>query len=177
MAVVADRPGIVGGSPGPACQLCERDLVLVITCAVIAATLVGQGLTLPPLIDRLGLVSRDEQARRRLAVLALATPDELTREGVTPADVTARASSGYEAPVAQTDRRIELLVDGETVEPEHGGGETGPGAFEAEQALRCRAIDAERDELDRMLARRSVSRPVADEVPAALDVDETTMRP
>ena len=36
----------------------ERDLVLFLTFAVIVATLVGQGLTLPPLIRRLGLVSR-----------------------------------------------------------------------------------------------------------------------
>ena len=36
----------------------ERDLVLFLTFAVIVATLVGQGLTLPPLIRRLGLVSK-----------------------------------------------------------------------------------------------------------------------
>jgi len=162
----------------------ERDLVLFLTFAVIAATLVGQGLTLPPLISRLGLVDRDEQqreqaaqARRRLAVLALSTLDDLALEGVTPADVTARVRSGYEALVAQTDRRIELLADGGGAEPKHGGDESGPGAFEAEQALRRRVIDAERDELDRMLARRSISPPVADKVRAALDIDETTMRP
>ena len=51
---------------------------MFLTFAVIVATLVGQGLTLPPLIRRLGLVHADEQdtvlvaeARRRLTVMAL----------------------------------------------------------------------------------------------------------
>ena len=59
----------------------QRDLLVFLTFAVIVATLVGQGLTLPPLIRRLGLVTRDEQdmvlvaeARRRLTVIAL-VPD------------------------------------------------------------------------------------------------------
>ena len=44
-------------------------------------------------------------------------------------------------------------------------------------ALRQRVIAVERDELDRLVARRKVTRQVAEEVRAALDVDETTMRP
>ena len=43
--------------------------------------------------------------------------------------------------------------------------------------LRRLVIETERDELDRMVARRQVSRPVAADVRAALDIDETTMRP
>lgn len=62
----------------------HRDLLVFLTFAVIVATLVGQGLTLPPLIRRLGLVTRDEQdtvlvaeARRRLTVIALSEIDGL----------------------------------------------------------------------------------------------------
>jgi len=50
-------------------------------------------------------------------------------------------------------------------------------AFEAEVDLRARVIAVERDELDRMVVRRKVTRQVAEEVRAALDIDETTMRP
>ncbi len=39
----------------------QRDLIIFLTFGVIVATLVGQGLTLPPLIRRLGLVTRDQQ--------------------------------------------------------------------------------------------------------------------
>jgi len=163
----------------------ERDLVLFLTFAVIVATLVGQGLTLPPLIRKLGLVTRDEQdrvlaaqARRRLVVLALARIDDLAANGGTPDDVVARVRTGYEALLAQVDRRLEVLDDGGGAVDEAGvpaASETG--AFEAEVELRRNVIAVERDELDRMVVHRLVSRPVADDVRAALDIDETTMRP
>jgi CPA1 family monovalent cation:H+ antiporter len=70
----------------------ERDLVIFLTFCVIVATLVGQGLTLPWLVKRLGVVSssgeeedEEAQARRaaneaalvRLADLEAAYPDHL----------------------------------------------------------------------------------------------------
>jgi Na+/H+ antiporter len=166
----------------------ERDLVLFLTFAVIVATLVGQGLTLPPLIRRLGLVSRDEQdqvlaaeARRRLVVHALSRIDELAAVDRTPVEVTERLRTGYEALLDHVDRRLDVLggSDGS------GSDGFGPGAdpgdpratLDAEIALRAQMIAAERDELDRLVAKRKVTRQVADEVRAALDVDETTMRP
>jgi monovalent cation/hydrogen antiporter len=162
--------------------------VLFLTFAVIVATLVGQGLTLPPLIRRLGLVSRDEQdqvlaaeARRRLVVHALSRIDELAAVDRTPVEVTERLRTGYEALLDHVDRRLDVLggSDGS------GSDGFGPGAdpgdpratLDAEIALRAQMIAAERDELDRLVAKRKVTRQVADEVRAALDVDETTMRP
>ena len=87
--------------------------------------------------------------------------------------------TGYEALLAQVDRRIDLLV----ATPEAAG--DAPGAAEETETravrgrglLRRMVIETERDELDRLVARRRVSRPVAADVRAALDVDETTMRP
>ena len=162
----------------------ERDLVLFLTFAVIVATLVGQGLTLPPLIRRLGLVSRDEQdlvlaaeTRRRLIVVALSRMDDLAVEEGTPEDVTERLRTGYEALLGNVDRRLEVLgTDGDGTGTDVPPGDT-RATLDAEIELRRRVIGVERDELDRLLARRKVSRPVADEVRAALDVDETTMRP
>jgi CPA1 family monovalent cation:H+ antiporter len=64
----------------------ERDLILFLTFCVIVATLVGQGLTLPWIVRRLGLVARDgpdaeEAIARRAAVeAAQARLDELERE-------------------------------------------------------------------------------------------------
>jgi Na+/H+ antiporter len=163
----------------------ERDLVLFLTFAVIVATLVGQGLTLPPLIRRLGLVTRGEQdmvlaaeARRRLVVLALTRIDDLAASKGTPADVRERVRTGYEALLAQVDRRLDVLGDQSGgVDAVGDPGESETQAFEAEVELRRNVIAVERDELDRMVARRKVSRPVADDVRAALDIDETTMRP
>lgn len=54
----------------------QRELILFLTVAVIMATLVGQGLTLPWLIRRLGVVARDgpdtEEAHARLAAVEAA---------------------------------------------------------------------------------------------------------
>jgi len=163
----------------------ERDLVLFLTFAVIVATLVGQGLTLPPLIRWLGLVSGDEQdlvrtaeARRRLIVLALSRIDGLAAEGGTPEPVTTRLRAGYEALLDQVDRRLDLLSAGDDgTSPPARPDEESRAEFEAEAELRRRVIAVERDELDRLVARRKISRQVAEEVRAALDIDETTMRP
>jgi len=163
----------------------HRDLVVFLTFTVIVATLVGQGLTLPPLIRRLGLVTRDQQdavlvaeARRRLTVIALTRLDGLTRSDRFPDEVVDRIRVGYEAQLGRLDRRLEALGsgsgDGESEDrsPGHTGGH-----FEAERQLRKLVIATERNELEQWLVRHKVSERVADGVRAALDVDETTMRP
>ena len=72
------------GSPFP-----ERDLILFLTFCVILVTLVGQGLTLAPLIRRLGVEAdggaeeEEAEARARGIAAALARLDELAREGWT----------------------------------------------------------------------------------------------
>ena len=67
------------GAPFP-----ERDLIIFLAFAVILVTLVGQGLTLGPLINWLGVEDDGEEereedplARRRVAEAALARLDEL----------------------------------------------------------------------------------------------------
>jgi CPA1 family monovalent cation:H+ antiporter len=71
------------GAPLP-----DRDLILFIAFALILVTLVGQGLTLPALIRRLGVTADDdeeeaEEVRARLtaAKAALARLDELEADG------------------------------------------------------------------------------------------------
>ncbi len=166
----------------------QRDLVVFLTFGVIVATLVGQGLTLPPLIRRLGLVTRDEQdsvlvaeARRRLTVLALSRLEDLNASERFPEDVTDRIRSGYELQLTRIDRRLETMTSGRA--DGDGGDEAGgamggaDGRFEAEVELRKLIITAEREELDGWLARKKITARVAEGVRAALDIDETTLRP
>jgi len=174
----------------------HRDLLVFLTFAVIVATLVGQGLTLPPLIRRLGLVTRDQQdgvlvaeTRRRLTVLALARLEELTGTERFPDEVVDRIRIGYESQLARLDRRLEALGsgsgDGDGVGPGGGDGAgSGDGLpvdgrdhLQAERELRKLVIATERAELELLLARRKISEQVAGGVRAALDIDETTMRP
>jgi CPA1 family monovalent cation:H+ antiporter len=169
----------------------HRDLLVFLTFAVIVATLVGQGLTLPPLIRRLGLVTRDEQetvlvaeARRRLTVLALNRLEDLGYTGQFPDDVVDRIRIGYESQLARLDRRLESLGSGtgDGAPGEDGAGSDASstdrrGDLQAERELRKLVIATERAELELLLGRRKISGQVADGVRAALDIDETTMRP
>jgi CPA1 family monovalent cation:H+ antiporter len=63
-----------GGRPFP-----YRDLIIFLTFSVILATLVVQGLTLPALIDRLGVRDHGEAAREELRARLAATDGALTR--------------------------------------------------------------------------------------------------
>jgi Na+/H+ antiporter len=164
----------------------QRDLLVFLTFAVIVVTLVGQGLTLPPLIRRLGLVTSNEQeavlvaeARRRLTVMALAQIDGLSRENRFPAEVVERIRFGYESQLSRLDRRLESIRSGvsggDGEEDESDGGPRGH--LQAELELRKLVISTERTELDHLVARRKITEQVAAGVRTALDVDETTMRP
>jgi monovalent cation/hydrogen antiporter len=74
----------------------ERDLIVFLTFAVIVATLVGQGLTLPGLIRVLGVSDdgsaerEDAKARIRTAEAALARLEELLDEGAVRPDTAER---------------------------------------------------------------------------------------
>jgi monovalent cation/hydrogen antiporter len=86
------------GAPLP-----DRDLILFITFAVIFVTLVGQGLTLPALIRRLGVVEdgaeeEAEELRARLVAsrAALERIDELAAEDWVRDDTAERLRALYE---------------------------------------------------------------------------------
>ena len=86
-----------GGRPFP-----ERDLIILLTFAVILATLVLQGLTLPALIHWLGVrgdgaEEREElKARLRATMAALARLDELAAEDWTRDDTVERVRGMYD---------------------------------------------------------------------------------
>jgi CPA1 family monovalent cation:H+ antiporter len=85
------------GQPFP-----ERNLIILLTFAVILATLVVQGLTLPALIHRLGVrgdgVEEREELRARLGATsaALARLDELAGEDWTREDTVERLRGLYD---------------------------------------------------------------------------------
>ena len=119
------------------------------------------------------------EARRRLTVLALGRLDELTGDERFAPEVAMRIRVGYESQLARIERRLEVLRSGVSEQEEGEGGADGHvgGHLQAEGDLRKLVINSERTELSRLVARRKVSERVADEVRAALDVDEITMRP
>jgi monovalent cation/hydrogen antiporter len=85
------------GEPFP-----QRDLIIFLTFAVILATLVGQGLTLAPLVRRLGVAAGGETgreealARREAARAALNRLDDLATEPWLPRGLATKLRDRYE---------------------------------------------------------------------------------
>ena len=117
----------------------QRDLVIFFTFAVILVTLVGQGLSLVPIIRLLGL-ERDSSLEREHALAhlvaaraALARLDELATEAWVPEDVLIKMRSHYE----QKLRTLTEAIDGE-------GNKRFDGHVPDQQQLRQEVLQAER---------------------------------
>ncbi|MBG9387932.1 Na+/H+ antiporter [Caenimonas aquaedulcis] len=149
-----------GGAPFP-----HRDLIIFLTFVVIGATLVGQGLTLTPLIRLLKVGSRwslhDEQlrVRRAMSQAALqAVDDTLAREGVPP--------SWADAQKAGIAERIALVAsDGSDLTPK----------LELQNRLRHAAIVAERRELIRLWRANEIGDEVMHHLMEMLDYQEAPL--
>jgi CPA1 family monovalent cation:H+ antiporter len=100
-----------------------RDLVIFLTYAVILATLVVQGLTLPLLIRRLGLhespeVEEQEEAlaRYRAVAAALERLDQLAPEDWTNEDTIGRVRAQYEFRQRRVKIKVGKIEDEEGIE-------------------------------------------------------------
>ncbi|MEA2149604.1 MAG: monovalent cation/hydrogen antiporter, partial [Solirubrobacteraceae bacterium] len=124
----------------------QRELIIFVTVGVIAVTLVGQGLTLGPLLRRLGLQgerawSPDEAiARLEAAQAALDRLDELEREGRINDERLRRMRELYRARF----RRCMAVIGGDGDE---GRSAAARDTVERYSALRRDLIGVERDAL------------------------------
>lgn len=154
-----------GGAPFPA-----RELLLVLATSVIVLTLVGQGLTLAPLVRRLGVVAdaaAEEQeealARHRTAQAALARLEELLDLEAVPEHVAGRLRGGLIERVDRTRVRLE--------EPDRRGASTGA-AF---ARLRRELLQTETAELSRLRAAGLIGEGVRRAVQRQLDLEDTAL--
>jgi CPA1 family monovalent cation:H+ antiporter len=146
----------------------QRDVVLFLTFAVIFTTLVLQGLTLPALIRRLGVVDdgaeeREELAGRRAAAeMALARLDELGAEEWTRDDTVERMRGMYEY------RRRRLAARA-------GEGDDGDGLEHRSrkyQKMVRDVLDAQRAELVRLRNSGTISNEVMHRLERELDLED-----
>ena len=152
------------GAPFP-----ERDLIVFLAFVVIFVTLVGQGLTLAPLVERLGLMDdgaedREERvARQRIAEAGLGRIDELGEpDWISPESVQrARNLLDYRA------RRFGALADGD--------GDGFEERTDAWRRLMYDLYDAQRDELVRLRNRGEISDEVRRRVERDLDLEESRL--
>ncbi len=156
---------IEGGAPFP-----ERDLTIFLAFAVILATLVGQGLTLGPLIKLLGVSDdgseeREEvSARIRLAEAAILRTEELDGEEWVRDDTLERVRGLYD----YRRRRFGAIEEGDGDHYEERSG--------AYIRLMYELFDAQREELIGMRNRGEISDEVRRRVERELDLEESRLQ-
>jgi monovalent cation/hydrogen antiporter len=157
------------GAPFP-----DRDLILFVTFALILVTIVGQGLTLPALIRRLGVEGdaaeeQAEEVRARLMAskAALARLDEIEAdEGVTIKEGTLqRVRAMYEFRRRRFKARAGMLEDDDGIEDRSV----------AYQRLLIELYRAQRRALVELRNAREISNDVMHRVERDLDLEETRL--
>ena len=150
-----------GGGPMPG-----RDLVIVLTLIVIVATLVGQGLTLRPLVRRLGLTDPDAEEREEdhaKRVAAEAALDELD-DAAERHDVGDEGKDWLEREYAI---RAERFGD---ASPEQQR------ALKGEEKTDLELLDAARNAVLELETRGEIRADVAQQVLRELDLDSARLR-
>ena len=154
------------GTPFP-----ERDLIILLAFLVIVVTLVGQGLTLGPLINRLGICDdgteeREElHARRVMAEAALERIEEVSGEDWVYDDTVERVRGLYN----YRQRRFAALDGGDGSEFEERTGQYTRFMFEL--------FDAQREALISLRNQGEISDEVRRRVERELDLEESRLIP
>jgi monovalent cation/hydrogen antiporter len=147
----------------------DRELAIVLAYGVVVVTLVIPGLTLAPLIARLGLGQSEErrkqevEARMRLTHAALERFDQLGEHGDLPEEDLERLRDRYEARLDRLRARLEDAAG----HPDH--------RTEAAEA-QIEALEAERDLLTEMRRERAFPADLLRDLEAEIDVDEARVR-
>ncbi|HEX2126973.1 MAG TPA: Na+/H+ antiporter [Thermoleophilaceae bacterium] len=153
------------GAPFPA-----RDLLILLAFVVILVTLVGQGLTLGPLMRWLDIQddgadeAEEVLARRRLAEAALARLEEIAEEGWALDDTLDRVRGMYD----YRRRRFSARADGDGTPYEE--------RTDAYRRLMYELFDAQREQLLALRNERTISDEVRRRIERDLDLEETRLQ-
>jgi monovalent cation/hydrogen antiporter len=148
----------------------ERALIIFLAFAVLLVTLVGQGLTLGPLINGLGIEDdgqegqEDTLARRRAAEAALVRLDELGEPDWISPESVGRARQMFD----YRERRFGALED--------GADENFEDRADAWRRLMYDLFDAQRQELLELRNRGEISEDIRRSVERDLDLEETRIQ-
>jgi len=149
----------------------DRSNVIVIAFIAIAATLIIPGLTLAPLIRRLGLVEEEalarEEARARVALAhaALGHLEELAERQELPEPIADAARATYE----QRIHRLEPQVDGDVADGDEAA------TARRIRELRRDLIGVERRRLADLRRRGEISAESMRRIEHELDLDESRL--
>jgi len=142
----------------------ERPTLIFLAAVVVVVTLVGEGLTLGPLLSRLGLAVGDEQrrreavARQRVTEAGLARLDELAEDG----DVDEDTANVYRQLFELRLERVRAALG------EDDAGQDGSTAQSASK-IRHELVRAQRAKLDELYRNRKISDEIRRTIALSLD--------
>jgi CPA1 family monovalent cation:H+ antiporter len=157
------------GQPFP-----HRHLIIFLTFAVILATLVGQGLTLPWLIHRLGLphdhsqTQEELRGRLRATDAALARLDELATQDWTHNDTVTRMRGLYQH------RRQHLTTH--SSDPDNNNNNNAQDHSLADQRLAHELLEAQRREIALLRNQGQISNQTMSRIEHDLDLEDTQLQ-
>jgi CPA1 family monovalent cation:H+ antiporter len=160
LAIALTLPLTVGGRP-----FTERPTLIFLASVVVVATLIGEGLTLAPLLRALHLVVGEEQherevkARARVIEAGLARLDELAEAGEVDEDTANVYRQLFEM---RLDRTRAILDDADDEEAEH---------FDA-AAFRSELVRAQRGKLAQLYRDRKINDEIRRSISRTLDMQE-----
>jgi Na+/H+ antiporter len=164
-AALAIPETIHSGAPFP-----QRDLIIFLTYAVIMATLIFQGLTLPAVIKVLGveddgnIEQRESKARLLAARAAMQRIDELVAEDWVREDTADRVRRGYEFRIRRFSARFDDDDDG---------------AIDARsydyQRLVRELLEAQRAEIIRLRNQGKINDEIMHRIERDLDLEDTRL--
>ncbi|HTY67160.1 MAG TPA: Na+/H+ antiporter [Alphaproteobacteria bacterium] len=155
---------LADGAPFPA-----RALIVFLTFAVIVTTIVGQGLSLPIVLRRLGydgalgvdLNEEEGLARAKMAYAAVAEIDRVAERMALPARVIERVRSDFARPLAELEAQADAGHSHDTA-----------AVAEKRRRLRLAAIKAARRRLVKLHREREISDETVETLMRELDFDE-----
>jgi CPA1 family monovalent cation:H+ antiporter len=163
LAAALSIPVMAGGHPFPG-----RDQIIFLTYMVLLATLLVPGVTLSPLVRRLGLAgggrtAADAEARLHILRAALEHLDELVHADELPDELAERLRELYR-------KQFDRLVEGAADAPP--GSEDGNGHIEAELRARRGALAAQRAALAELESTDRIGASAAESVARELDAED-----
>jgi len=160
LAIALTLPTMVNGRPFD-----ERATLIFLTAVVVLVTLIGEGLTLAPLLSALGLAQGEENVRREASARAkvteagLARLDELAEAG----EVDEDTASVYRQLFEMRLDRVRAILDDDVDEDQ----------LPDTRTLRAKLLQAQRDKLEELYRKRKISDEIRRTIAQGLDSQES----
>lgn len=159
LAIVLTLPAALGR---------ERGTLIFLAAAVVVATLIGEGLTLAPLLRVLGLAQSEAQhqaeaeARAKVTEAGLARLDELAEAGEVDEDTAGLYRQLFEMRLD----RVRVIL-----------GDVDEDDLTDTRRLRGELVRAQRDKLNELYRKRRIDHEIHRAISRSLDLQEGTQRP